>query len=160
LTGQPPFTGKTNLEILRRVTLEEVEPPSRLRPKVHRDLETICLKCLHKEPRKRYTTGGALAEDLRRFLNGEPIQARPAGWGERGWRWCRRHPALASVSAASLAALLVVLPGVLWYQARLTAARAAERAAQDLAALSHKAEEEAHRAEAAAQEAATTQAYF
>jgi serine/threonine protein kinase/WD40 repeat protein len=160
LTRRPPFTGKSNLEILRRVTLEEVEPPSRLRPKVHRDLETICLKCLHKQPRRRYPRAGALAEDLRRFLNGEPIQARPVSLGEHGWRWCRRHPALASVSAVSLAALLVVLPGVLWYQARLGAARAAEQAAQEIAALAGKAEEEAHRAEAAAHEAATTQEYF
>jgi hypothetical protein len=80
---------------------EEPVPPSRLRTKLPRDLKTICLKCLEKEPRRRYLSAQALAEDLGRFLEGKPIQARRTGLPERGWRWCRRNPALASAKGMS-----------------------------------------------------------
>jgi WD40 repeat protein/serine/threonine protein kinase len=108
LTGRPPFQGENELETLVQVRTREAVLPSRLRPKVPRDLETICLKCLQKEPSKRYASSLALAEDLRHFLAGEPICARPAGYAERIWRWCGRNPVLAVVSGLATAAFLAV----------------------------------------------------
>jgi serine/threonine protein kinase/tetratricopeptide (TPR) repeat protein len=112
LTGRPPFVGATILETLKLVQDQEPVPPSRLQPSVPRDLETICLKCLQKEPQKRYADTGAMAEDLRRFLTGETIQARPVSAPERGWRWCRRNPRTAALSAA-VAVLLVAVAATL-----------------------------------------------
>jgi WD40 repeat protein len=153
LTGRAPFEGDSEFEVLTRVVADEPPPPSLLRPRVHRDLETVCLKCLAKGPARRYASAAELAGDLRRFLDGEPIRARPAGPVERGLRWCRRHPGRAGLTAAALFALLVVLPGWLWYQANLNEARRNERIAHELAGA-------AQRAREAAQEAAHTQEYF
>jgi serine/threonine-protein kinase len=110
LTGRPPFRAGTVLETLDLVRSEEPVPPRRLVPKTPRDLETICLKCLAKDPAKRYRSACLLAEDLRRFRQGEPIAARPVGRPERAWKWAKRRPALAAsglVSGLALVALLV-----------------------------------------------------
>jgi tRNA A-37 threonylcarbamoyl transferase component Bud32/tetratricopeptide (TPR) repeat protein len=107
LTGRPPFLGDTQLETLRLVTSTEPVPPRQLRPDIPRDIETICLKCLQKEPSKRHASADALAEDLHRFLDGRPITARRVGRLERGWRWCRRNPKLASTSALLAATVLL-----------------------------------------------------
>lgn len=102
LTSRPPFRGATVAETLEQVRTKEPEPPRRLRPNVPRDLETICLKCLRKEPERRYASAEALAEDLRRWAAGEPIAARPVGSLERTALWIRRKPARAGVVLALL----------------------------------------------------------
>jgi WD40 repeat protein len=114
LTGRPPFQGPTSLETLHQVVRDEPVAPGRLQPRTPRDLDTICLKCLHKEPARRYADAGALAEDLRRFRAGEPILARPAGPLERAAKWARRRPAAAAVLAVSVLATAVVI-GLLAY---------------------------------------------
>jgi serine/threonine-protein kinase len=114
LTGRPPFQTETTLDTLEQVREREPEPPSQTDPRVDRDLETICLKCLQKEPGRRYRSAETLAEDLERWVNGEPIMARPVRWPERTWRWCRRKP-LAAVAAITipLAILAIVVSAVL-----------------------------------------------
>jgi WD40 repeat protein len=99
LTGRPPFTGATVLDTLEQVRTQEPVPPRRLQPKTPRDLETVCLKCLQKDPARRYPDAGALAEDLGHFLAGEPVRARPTGPVERLGKWARRRPAVASLLA-------------------------------------------------------------
>ena len=107
LTGRPPFRGTTALETLEQVKTTEPVLPSRLVPGLPQDIETICLKCLQKDPGKRYATARALAEDLRRFQDGRPISARRIGKAERAWRWCRRNRAVASLAAGIALALLL-----------------------------------------------------
>jgi eukaryotic-like serine/threonine-protein kinase len=100
VTGRPPFVGASPMETLHQLLYDEPVPPRRLQPRLPRDLETICLKCLRKDSAKRYASAEALAKDLRLFLANEPIRARPAGVGERAVRWCRRNPRVAVLLAA------------------------------------------------------------
>ena len=106
LTGRPPFVADNPVDLLRQVESQEVQSPSRVRPGLPRDLSTICLHCLEKEPQRRYSSAEALAEDLDRFLEGSPIKARLVGRLERSWKWARRRPAI----AALLLAIAMILP--------------------------------------------------
>ncbi len=112
ITGRPPFQGESTLDTLEQVRRREPVPPSRLQPRVPRDLETICLKCLEKEPARRYASAQDLAEDLRRFQAGEPIRARSASAWEHGVKWVKRRPAQALASGVVGLALIVLL--ALW----------------------------------------------
>jgi WD40 repeat protein/serine/threonine protein kinase len=109
LTGRPPFKAETPLATLHQVVSQEPVAPSRLQGGLARDLETICLKCLNKEPRRRYAAAAELADDLHRYLEGMPIHARRASAVERAWRWCRRNPPLAVASALAAAAILATI---------------------------------------------------
>ncbi|HMF17799.1 MAG TPA: serine/threonine-protein kinase, partial [Gemmataceae bacterium] len=108
LTGRPPFLAESCLDILQQVVHEEPMPPSRYQQNVPRDLETICLKCLRKEPGRRYASAQDLADDLKRYLSGQPIAARPVSKAERLVRWARRNPGLAALSGSTLLLLLLV----------------------------------------------------
>ncbi|MFY0567998.1 serine/threonine protein kinase [Archangium lansingense] len=118
LTGRPPFMADSPTLILQQVLYTEPTPPHELDPRIDRDLETICLKCLEKEPGRRYGSAEELAEELDRYLRGEPIRSRPIGRATRVWRWCRRHPVPAGL-VGSIIWLLLVTAG-----AALTVARA------------------------------------
>ena len=108
LTGRAPFRGESVAEILEQVREQPPEPPSKINPRTPRDLEIICLKCLEKEPWRRYASAQALADDLGRYVAGEPITARPAGTFERLWLWCKRNPRLAAALGSTAAALVAV----------------------------------------------------
>jgi WD40 repeat protein/tetratricopeptide (TPR) repeat protein/tRNA A-37 threonylcarbamoyl transferase component Bud32 len=147
LTGRPPFKAPTPLDTLLQVVNDEPVPPARLQSQVPRDLETICLHALAKEPQRRYASAGEMAADLRRFLEGQPVRARPVGRVERGWRWCRRNPAVASLTAA-LALIVAIAFGLVawkWLEAEAgqEQARVAEGNAKTLAASEKDAREKA-----------------
>jgi WD40 repeat protein len=114
LTGRPPFRADSATATLQQVMTDEPVPPARLNPRVPRDLQTICLKCLHKEPPGRYATAADLAADLGRFLRYEPIRARPVGPVGRLARWARRHPGPAALTGALVATALVAFALILW----------------------------------------------
>jgi WD40 repeat protein/tRNA A-37 threonylcarbamoyl transferase component Bud32 len=148
LTSRPPFQSATPLDTLAQLVTVEPVPPSRMNSGVPRDLETVCLKCLQKEPRRRYPSALDIADDLCRFLAGRPISARPVGRGERLLLWARRRPALAAIHGLLL--VIVTLGGlvggavVLWQRAE---------EAWNREALAKKEAEDALREKAAAQEA-------
>src|SRR5262249_46237454 len=136
------FRADNALETLRQVLEQEPVPLTRLQPKVPRDLETICLKCLEKDPRKRYVSAEALANDLRCFLEGRPILARPTPAWERTLKWARRQPALAALYGVSLAALVAVGLYNVWLQSALSDANDQRTAAQKARTVAEEALEE------------------
>ncbi|MDR3632930.1 MAG: protein kinase [Isosphaeraceae bacterium] len=129
LTGRPPFQSASMLETLEQVRSQEPVPPRRLQPSVPHDLQTICLKCLQKEPRRRYATAAALAEDLDRFLTRRPILARPATLLEQAWKRARRRPTEAMLVSAITATALLGFTLVVWQWQRAETKAAAEAAA-------------------------------
>jgi tetratricopeptide (TPR) repeat protein len=136
LTGRVPFDAANVLDRFDRIKADEPIPPARMNSSVPRDLETICLKCLHKEPGRRYASAKDLADDLRRFLGGEPIQARPIGVIEWAWKWSLRNPWKAIGSGLALVLLIVAIAGGFVVQHLRAEARAETRAkaAAELAA--------------------------
>jgi WD40 repeat protein/HEAT repeat protein len=110
LTGELPFRGEVRMLIVQ-ILRDEPTPPRRLNSRIPRDLETICLKCLEKDPHRRYQSAGDLADDLRRFLNGQPVHARPVSALGRRWRWCLRNPGTASLVATIVLLLLGITAG-------------------------------------------------
>jgi len=139
LTGRPPFQGEDAAKTLAMIQELLPVPPSELKPDLPRDLETICLKCLEKEPRHRYATADELADDLQRFLNARPIKARPPGLFLRSYRWCRRNSGAAAAIAVALLSL-TILSIVGWVTAgnrseAIASARASEAEAKRLAVI-------------------------
>ena len=148
LTARPPFQGANPLDTLLQVLEKDPVPVRDLVPQVPRDLETICLKCLEKDPRGRYGSAGGLAQDLQRFLNGEPVDARPISRPARAWRWCRRKPVVAGLTAVVILLLLT-----LSIAGPLVALRQAQNA-REQARLRWQADEEREKAVAAQQQEA------
>jgi serine/threonine protein kinase len=149
LTGRPPFKAATTMDTILQVLKTEPVPVRQLQPKVPPDLETICLKCLQKEPRKRYASAAALAEDLRRFQAAEPITEQPVGRLEWAWRWCKRNPTL--VGGLSLGALSLLLGSILALTFAFRAEAARESEAERAESEARAKKSEAERAESEAQ---------
>lgn len=116
LTGRPPFQGANEWATLDQVLTQAPVPPRKLTPAIPRDLETICLKCLNKDPKRRYLNAQSLADDLQRFQQREPIKARRISRSERAWLWCRRHPVVASLLL--IVSLLLMTAGGMYFAYR------------------------------------------
>jgi tetratricopeptide (TPR) repeat protein len=142
LTGEVPFRG-TALMVVRQILTEEPRPPRRLNDHIPRDLETICLKAMAKEPARRYANAGELADDLRRWQRGETIRARPAGPVYRAWRWCRRRPLVAGLAAALLLTFVGGFAAVFAQWRAAVAARDAEATQRERAEKSYRLAREA-----------------
>jgi WD40 repeat protein/tRNA A-37 threonylcarbamoyl transferase component Bud32/tetratricopeptide (TPR) repeat protein len=147
LTGRPPFRGDSPLETLQQVVGQAPVRPRSLAPGLDRDLETICLTCLHKEPARRYGSALALVEDLERWLRGEPISARPVRWPERVGKWARRQPALAGLAVLCLVIVVAAFAVISWQLGVVTDQKGIAEAKTKAA------EEEADRAEKAGRQA-------
>jgi len=134
LAGRPPFKAGNPIDTIRQVIEQEPVPPRQLEPRVPHDLETICLKCLEKDPARRFPTAAELAEDLRRFVDGDPIHARPTPAWERAWKWGKRRPATVALLAVSMLAVLSMVLFVVWHnlslRGKLDVAIAEERRAR------------------------------
>lgn len=141
ICGELPFRGSKAM-VVHQVLVEEPRPPRRINDRIPRDLETICLKAMAKQPAKRYAAAGEFAEDLRRFLRGEPIHARPVGRPERLIRWCRRNPLGASLSATIAFVLLAGIITASYFAVQ--AAKGEEAALQAAAEATASAERERH----------------
>jgi WD40 repeat protein len=129
LTGERPFRGESSA-ILMQVVHDDPQPPRKLNSAIPRDLETICLKCLEKEPARRYATAAALAEDLQRYSSGEPIRARPVARWERGVKWARRKPAVSALLFAVVVITALGFSGVFWQWRRAETGRQVAQDAQ------------------------------
>ncbi len=138
LTGHPPFKAATVIQTLDQVRSQEPVPLRQVQPDLPRDLETIGLKCLQKDPRRRYDGAVALAEDLDRFLHGRAIMARPVGAAEHAWKWARRQPAVALLSVALVSITAVAFALVSWQWHRAETEAAAEAAAHAEARQAHR----------------------
>jgi len=128
LIGRPPFQAATSIETIVQVLNTDPVAPRSMNASIPKDLETICLKCLEKDPHRRYQSAALLSEELQRFLDGEPIQARPVAAPARFWRWCKRKPLIAGLSAAVVISLLTGMSVSIYY--RMVAEQRAERAEQ------------------------------
>jgi len=134
LVGRPPFKAGNPLDTVRQVVDQEPVPPRQLEPRVPYDLETICLKCLEKDPARRFASAADLAEDLRRFVEGDPILARPTPAWERAWKWGKRRPAIVALLGVSSLAVFSMLLFIVWHnvslRGKLDVALAQERRAR------------------------------
>jgi serine/threonine protein kinase/formylglycine-generating enzyme required for sulfatase activity len=135
LTGRPPFLAATSMMTLAQLLVQDPVPPRRWQPQLPPDLETICLKCLEKDPARRYPSAAALADDLRRYQSGEPIVARPVSLWQRGLKWARRRPAAAALVLVLLLSAASLVSVGLWYNARLSKTLTQERQARRAQAL-------------------------
>jgi WD40 repeat protein/serine/threonine protein kinase len=145
LTGRVPLQGLSAVHTLILVRTEDPVPPRRLQPRIPRDLETICLKCLEKEPKKRYASAQDLADDLHRFLAGEPVQARPTPAWERAWKWTKRRPVVAALAAAVVLVAALGFALVAWQWRRALSSASSEAAARKIAQEKEEQEKEARR---------------
>jgi eukaryotic-like serine/threonine-protein kinase len=127
LTGRPPFKGTTPLSTMEQVANQEPLSPGKLQRHTPRDLEVICLRCLEKDPRRRYASARELADDVRRFLDHQAIRARPTPAWERAWKWARRRPGAATAAVSILIAAALIVGGSLYYNTRLRAAALASQ---------------------------------
>jgi WD40 repeat protein/tRNA A-37 threonylcarbamoyl transferase component Bud32 len=145
ITGRPPFQAASVLDTLKQVRSQEPMRPRQLQPKIPRDLETICLKCLEKEPGRRYASAADLADDLERYLEGQPIQARPMPAWERPWKWAKRQPLVAALSAAVVLVAVLGFGLVAWQWQRAEEKADAEARAKQVAEEKESQEKEARR---------------
>jgi len=148
LTGRPPFQAATRSETMLQVSHRDPLPLRQLNPSLPRDLETVCAKCLEKDPRRRYGSADDLAEELKRFLEGRPVQARPVGKPERLWRWCKRNPVVAGLTAAVAFSLVVGIVASSCFAIRATNnANGWQNAAEEAVAEKERAEKQLLRSE-------------